>query len=142
MFVKRLLVMPVKGLSLTIDGICFLDTLIASGRVKNNPSKISKTTERMTMQFWPDVELHQKEENKKKMDVNHLVCKLWVSRVQKHSNILFSGYATSEHGNFIKCYWINDINIEIGPNYHKAFTWIEVSFSQAGKHVGHFSISQ
>ena len=65
MFVKRLLVMPVKGLSLTIDGICFLDTLIASGRVKNNPSKISKTTERMTMQFWPDVELHGKAEIQK-----------------------------------------------------------------------------
>ena len=50
-------------------------------------------------------------EIKKKIDITHLVCKLWVRKVQKHSNSLFSENATSGNATFTKFCMI--INIEV-----------------------------
>ena len=54
---------------------------------------------------------------------------------QSPKALLFSGYATSEHGNFIKCYKIKILTQEISPNYHLN----ELSFHKAGKHVGYLA---
>ena len=43
----------------------------------------------MTMKFLPDVNLHGEMENLQKIEISHLVCKLWVSKVQKRSNSSF-----------------------------------------------------
>ena len=93
----------------------FSDSSMASGEgIKENSSKISDTNGRMTMQF-NQISSSTERQNRKKFDLNHLVCTLWVSKVQVRSNILFAGYATSEHGNFTKCYRVNNINIRNWP---------------------------
>ena len=44
--------------------------------------KILWTTERITIKFLPDVHCHREAENKKKMDITHLACKLWSKKPQ------------------------------------------------------------
>ena len=57
--------------------------------------KISETTGRMPMEFLPDFKYHREAQNPKNFEITHLDCKLWVSKIQKRSNNLFSGNTTS-----------------------------------------------
>ena len=44
----------------------------------------------MTMKFLPDVKVYEEMQNlQKKFEISHLVCKLWVCKVQKRSNSSF-----------------------------------------------------
>ena len=51
----------------------------------------------------------------KKLDITHLVCKLWVRKVQKHLNSLFSGNAMSGYAKFTKLCKTIDIDVRNEP---------------------------
>ena len=55
---------------------------------------------------------------KKQFNITHLVCKLWISKVQKRQNRLFSGNAKSGYANLTK--FCRIINIDI-KNQHWKF---------------------
>ena len=90
---------------------------------KTSPPKISGTAGRMTMKFLPDVKYHRETRNPKDFfDITHLVCNLWVSKVKKRSNSLFSGNATYRHASFTKFCRIINIDVKINPENFKSIS--------------------
>ena len=94
----------------------YFDSLLAYGSgVVNHPPppKILETAGRITMEFLPDVKYHREARSSKIIftELMILVCKLWVSKVQKHSNSLLSENATSANASFTKSFRI--INIDV-----------------------------
>ena len=82
--------------------------------VEKHPAKNSETSVRMTMKCLPNVKPNggwARNEIFNLFYVFGLVCKLSVNKVSKRINSLFSGNATSGHGNFTKFCRIIDINV-------------------------------
>ena len=97
-----------RSLLLTINSICSFWQL--TGIWGGGTTKISETTERMTMKFLPDVK-QGGTKSKKNFDITWLVCKLQ-TKIPK--NPIFRN-ATSRHANFTKFCRIVTIDVRNKP---------------------------
>ena len=94
-----------RSLLLTINSICSFWQL--TGIWGGGTTKISETTERMTMKFLPDVKLSKEARNQIFFDITRLVYKLQT----KIPKIPIFRNATSRHANFTKLCRIVNIDI-------------------------------